>query len=132
MRISDWSSDVCSSDLWSRHIPCKWAKPVRRLPARWLLLRSADRLLQHHGGIRHLQGEEHAIQPGIPPAILVRWPDQFQRGRQLHKVQDGERLRSEERGVGKECVSTCKSRLSPLHKKKQKKQHRISRDKQRT
>src|SRR3546814_18057293 len=27
-------------------------------------------------------------------------------------------LRSEERRVGKECVSTCRSRRSPLHKKK--------------
>src|SRR3546814_14287073 len=30
-------------------------------------------------------------------------------------------LRSEERRVGKECVSTCRSRLSPDHKKKKKK-----------
>src|SRR3546814_14501330 len=29
------------------------------------------------------------------------------------------RLRSEERRVGKECVSTCRSRWSPSHKKKQ-------------
>src|SRR3546814_16630758 len=31
--------------------------------------------------------------------------------------------RSEERRVGKECVSTCRSRWSPYHKKKQKTQH---------
>src|SRR3546814_14538345 len=30
-------------------------------------------------------------------------------------------LRSEERRVGKECVSTCRSRWSPSHKKKKKK-----------
>src|SRR3546814_15029500 len=30
--------------------------------------------------------------------------------------------RSEERRVGKECVSTCRSRWSPYHKKKNKKQ----------
>src|SRR3546814_12734354 len=30
-------------------------------------------------------------------------------------------LRSEERRVGKECVSTCRSRWSPLNKKKKKK-----------
>src|SRR3546814_14805432 len=29
--------------------------------------------------------------------------------------------RSEERRVGKECVSTCRSRWSPFHKKKKKK-----------
>src|SRR3546814_16892131 len=31
-------------------------------------------------------------------------------------------LRSEERRVGKACVSTCRSRWSPYHEKKQKKQ----------
>src|SRR3546814_18328693 len=30
-------------------------------------------------------------------------------------------IRSEERRVGKECVSTCRSRWSPYHSKKQKK-----------
>src|SRR3546814_15298564 len=30
-------------------------------------------------------------------------------------------IRSEERRVGKECVSTCRSRWSPYHKKKKKK-----------
>src|SRR3546814_20948917 len=42
-------------------------------------------------------------------------------------------IRSEERRVGKECVSTCRSRWSPDHKKKQKqqkhhikKQHKIA------
>src|SRR3546814_13905199 len=33
-------------------------------------------------------------------------------------------LRSEERRVGKECVSTCRSRWSPYHKKKKKKTER--------
>src|SRR3546814_13730911 len=33
--------------------------------------------------------------------------------------------RSEERRVGKECVSTCRSRWSPSHKKKKKKQTNI-------
>src|SRR3546814_20895392 len=33
--------------------------------------------------------------------------------------------RSEERRVGKECVSTCRSRWSPYHKKKQKKKNQI-------
>src|SRR3546814_12378286 len=31
--------------------------------------------------------------------------------------------RSEERRVGKECVSTCRSRGSPYHEKKKKKRH---------
>src|SRR3546814_2340411 len=35
------------------------------------------------------------------------------------------RYRSEERRVGKECVSTCRSRWSPYHSKKKKKQNNM-------
>src|SRR3546814_16609337 len=35
------------------------------------------------------------------------------------------RRRSEERRVGKECVSTCRSRWSTYHKKKKKEQHEV-------
>src|SRR3546814_14717233 len=35
-------------------------------------------------------------------------------------------VRSEERRVGKECVSTCSSRWSPYHKKKKKKQRQYN------
>src|SRR3546814_2183603 len=79
VRISDWSSDVCSSDLGAaqrgrtaegasgRHAgPCQCRRP---------------RLCPHHP---------------------------FLHG-------DGRSARSEERRVGKECVSTCRSRWSPYH-----------------
>src|SRR3546814_19680133 len=83
MRISDWSSDVCSSDL--------------RRPE----------------GVRHLRHGEEA-----------QWRGQDQ----LHQeMRDGRRRklrasyrpldRSEERRVGNECVSTCRSRWSPYHSK---------------
>src|SRR3546814_3967041 len=62
MRISDWSSDVCSSDLPS------W--PVPR------------------------------------PSIISRG---------LRCSRRVDQARSEERRVGKECVSTCRSRWSPYH-----------------
>src|SRR3546814_15496314 len=48
-------------------------------------------------------------------------------GRDLHGQYPGQRrqceqiIRSEERRVGKECVSTCRSRGSPYHNKKKKK-----------
>src|SRR3546814_12337775 len=35
-------------------------------------------------------------------------------------VAEDQRIRSEERRVGKECVSTCRSRWSPYHSKKKK------------
>src|SRR3546814_11884672 len=74
---------------------------------------------------------------GIAPCLQPRFPVMFARrfgpggiiGRD-HKVavgaeRRGEKhsviLRSEERRVGKECVSTCRSRWSPYRKKKKKK-----------
>src|SRR3546814_19152782 len=87
MRISDWSSDVCSSDL-----------------AR------ADNDSQRYRACRGdlLQRPRH--HQGLLPAEC-RYP---------HGQCAGDRDRSEERRVGKECVSTCRSRWSPYHYKKKK------------
>src|SRR3546814_5524106 len=76
MRISDWSSDVCSSDL--DHVGADAGDP----PARKV-----------HIGQR--------IRAGAARAQLVA---------EARAVG-----RSEERRVGKECVSTCRSRWSPYH-----------------
>src|SRR3546814_4900505 len=87
MRISDWSSDVCSSDL------------------------------------------QHLFHP---PVILDAWPSDDRRSRIIFITRNvgADALkamldawakpgvsvqRSEERRVGKECVSTCRSRWSPYH-----------------
>src|SRR3546814_18779130 len=96
MRISDWSSDVCSSDL--LHAPCP----------------------QSSGWRVELRGE---------PYYVYRWQTSkgvrcyaSRRTDQSLRFQGGhEPRRSEERRVGKECVSTCRSRWSPYHytKKKQ-------------
>src|SRR3546814_21175590 len=85
MRISDWSSDVCSSDLVGprRHDE---DRPPRQPD------RTADRA--RDPGPRGLPTPRR--QPGPPPAAH----------------------RSEERSVGKECVSTCRSRWSTYHQKK--------------
>src|SRR3546814_7263555 len=77
MRISDWSSDVCSSDL-----GCSAKLPFAETEA---LAAAGD------GGdfsILRCDGE-------IATSI--------------------DRVRSEERRVGKECVSPCRSRWSPYH-----------------
>src|SRR3546814_20027388 len=92
MRISDWSSDVCSSDL---------PRPAHRL----------DKTLQHRRTARH----------GGPAAIHVT-PEAARDGA-LAKLREGDMIRldgerSEERRVGKECVSTCRSRWPPYHSKK--------------
>src|SRR3546814_4658599 len=74
MRISNWSSDVCSSDLDDpvlEDVHCD--APHRDGPAAWI-------------------GASGRVST---PAVRLS--------------------RSEERRVGKECVSTCRSRWSPSH-----------------
>src|SRR3546814_5601206 len=86
MRISDWSSDVCSSDLIERTGPLGSAISFRKRQAAFLQPpdhRNAD--AKHHSG---------------DAARSCGWPCL---------------RRSEERRVGKECVSTCRSRGSPYH-----------------
>src|SRR3546814_12613938 len=94
MRISDWSSYVCSSYLFRRsRIATGWD--------RQLLSRYADSGRVYHLVLRlrsrHTRSTRHSC------TLLVR---------------------SEERRVGKECVSTCRSRGSPYHEKKKYRAHR--------
>src|SRR3546814_20512241 len=63
---------------------------------------------------RHMLRRVH---PEVPPIRLIT--DIFYRY-VAETSSVGEPLRSEERRVGKECVSTCRSRWSPDHKKKKK------------
>src|SRR3546814_5286677 len=93
MRISDWSSDVCSSDL--REIDPEWvseldgvalpASPIRLDGERLPINRPPPRLGEHTDEVLALVG--------------LTAPE----------------IRSEERRVGQECVSTCRSRWSPYH-----------------
>src|SRR3546814_14238592 len=53
---------------------------------------------------------------GSPSAILEKAPDC--EGQEADVGVDYAAVRSEERRVGKECVSTCRSRWSPYHSKK--------------
>src|SRR3546814_1082431 len=91
MRISDWSSDVCSSDL----------NPANRSG---LVFVSLD------NDVAHVVLAEIA---GVLDEVVF-----FTVGHRSIGlfVLDLELLaRSEERRVGKECVSTCRSRWSPCH-----------------
>src|SRR3546814_14420185 len=107
MRISDWSSDVCSSDLPDRSA----------LDARILWTREFDPAVLSVLAEPGLPGDPDSIDLSalnLPCIAAVAAPQL------LHVVLgDGmRRLRSEERRVGKECVSTCRSRWSPYHSKK--------------
>src|SRR3546814_17708920 len=97
MRISDWSSDVCSSDLGQPPIAQKARHPRPRLAQEDA---SLDRriLRQDSFGLGLIpRVEEGETSLGAKPA-------------------SGEHLalfRSEERRGGEGCVSTCRSRWSP-------------------
>src|SRR3546814_13456702 len=129
MRISDWSSDVCSSDL-----------PVTPLTV-------AERAAPPNGGpVPVLEPEADGLGGWLfrlPPDGTARSPDPKGGGGQYHLVVSGSLrhadavlpnlscifvsseddapsmaagpagLRSEERRVGKECGSTCRSRWAP-------------------
>src|SRR3546814_16134892 len=82
MRISDWSSDVCSSDL---------APGAKRVSA------SAT------ASITSAVASMPVFTASTPISVVT-----------------SSICRSEERRVGKECVSTCRSRWSPYHSKKNK------------
>src|SRR3546814_3963674 len=98
MRISDWSSDVCSSDLLRAPRPDGADDPEDRLDE---LGEDED----HHDGDHLVRDERAEADPDEPP----------QRHREQRAEAQGPGLRSEERRVGKECVSTCRSRWSPYH-----------------
>src|SRR3546814_4360701 len=81
MRISDWSSDVCSSDLIGRG----GGRNVGRAAA------GRTDVFAHQAQRRHAGYREIAF------------------------ADRRARIRSEERRVGKECVSTCRYRWSTYH-----------------
>src|SRR3546814_20734402 len=98
MRISDWSSDVCSSDLPARclielelkdarqEIPC-----IGRIAGDMKFGARIERRLI----AGHRRDDALILAAQIVPRLFIM-------------------IRSEERRVGKECVSTCRSRWSPL------------------
>src|SRR3546814_15859373 len=106
VRISDWSSDVCSSDLPLGEIGAGLGEvaPVVE-PAQSL----------------------QAVVVGLPWQVIERVPQEVHvaalvcgAGQHLADRRAQAGMRSEERRVGKECGSTCRSRWSPYAQKKNK------------
>src|SRR3546814_18301065 len=97
MRISDWRSDVCSSDLLHDRNPWKLGKFAMQIIAP-----VADSYFLHvHRSPWH----------GLDAIEIA---DVLRRMR-VDKLYAVDHARSEERRVGKECVRTCRSRWSPYH-----------------
>src|SRR3546814_2146566 len=99
MRISDWSSDVCSSDLpYALEVqgafmgwPASLHQPLRD----WISKNHAATLAQDRAAMDHIAQEFDGY-------MLTLINERRQAG-----------ARSEARRVGKECVCTCRSRWSP-------------------
>src|SRR3546814_13030447 len=109
MRISDWSSDVCSSDLAQRG---KLAVLTDGLAG--IARRSAHAGQQQRGG-----------NPQLRPALLDALGSYLQV--QVARLRTGLQIRqhaiverSEERRVGTVCASTCRLRRSRIPKKQKK------------
>src|SRR3546814_11623165 len=96
MRISDWSSDVCSSDLLDKNTAADGQHGLfPQLEGSGLISRT--------GGI-----QEQPVNRAFPSNAVSK----------LGGFANVGPCRSEERRAGTECVGTCSSRWSPLHKKK--------------
>src|SRR3546814_3953198 len=119
MRISDWSSDVCSSDL---QLSCNsrqeaQGNPNTDQPA--INPNLHGRIVQRH--IFDANSEISKASRDLPAkntcAKLSKLPSSEYRGHPIlgHEIERAGPNRSEERRVGKECVSTCRSRWSPYH-----------------
>src|SRR3546814_17899833 len=91
MRNSDWSSDVCSSDLLPDNVKQEISKMRKEFPKK---------------SIAHVEkGDAATISQGVDKGV------------KFYQFTPAEiKAKSEERRVGKECVSTCRSQWSSNHK----------------
>src|SRR3546814_13337365 len=99
MRISDWSSDVCSSDL----LGILGRLELDRRGATEPLARVADKAVARNARVEGLSDFDAAGR---------RVGDEIAAGKTGLAIPAAER-RSDERRVGKECVSPCRSRSPP-------------------
>src|SRR3546814_14491509 len=110
MRISDWSSDVCSSDLFADLSGFAPRVPQQRMAAAVAQAYENNGSLIVEAGTG--TGKTYAY---LVPALLSGKRTLVSTGTRTLQDQlfhrDLPRVMSEERRVGTECVSTCRSRL---------------------
>src|SRR3546814_11693034 len=99
MRISDWSSDVCSSDL-NEALDNKHLHPLLVIAIFTVVFLEIHPFQDGNGRLSRV----------LTTLLLLRSGYAYVPYSSLESVIEA---RSEERRVGKECVSTCRSRWSP-------------------
>src|SRR3546814_12627037 len=112
MRISDWSSDVCSSDL-AKNTICLWYDKDAEAAARFYADTFPDSAVGavHRAPSDYPSGKAGDVLTveftvaGVPCLGLTGGPT----------FKHNEAFRSEERRVGNECDSPWRSRWSPYH-----------------
>src|SRR3546814_5356187 len=104
MRISDWSSVVCSSDLMTNYefgLKADFSDRLVSVDAAFFWMDWTDiQVTRAFGGVSGGANSGKATSKCFEGSLALR---------------PAVGLRSEERRVGKECVSTCRSRWSPDH-----------------
>src|SRR3546814_18895194 len=94
-RSSDWSSDVCSSDLLTGSIEYE-----------------ANVVLAGIAAVKHIVQMNAELDRTLGPILKMK----AGRAGVIYSFSDGDQPgRSDERRVGQECVSTCRSLWSPNH-----------------
>src|SRR3546814_19406154 len=116
MRISDWSSDVCSSDLPIEDLAGQAEQHVERSRRARVEIIEADEAVQAVAFVEELEFLAELL-------VAIDCGDVDVDRRQRVEVDRGEAgvlapradRRSEERRVGTGCVSQCRSRWWPYH-----------------
>src|SRR3546814_11297688 len=109
MRISDWSSDVCSSDLLIVHENAALLS-LAPAPGGHGFLSGGD-----DGRLVRTAADGTADELASVPRKWIEHVVVADHGNALNSQIAYAAGRSEARRVGKECVSTCRSRWSPYH-----------------
>src|SRR3546814_19461745 len=127
MRISDWSSDVCSSDLPAGSMIAGYRTEYRINGAEWVPISSRTSLTSieivnpQFGTwdfrITTLDRMGRTSEPVVVSIVVAETlqPGYYSDGTPIDNLKPAEAgaTRSEERPVGKEGVSTCRSRCWP-------------------